>query len=153
MTTANEFVDCVLSAAFVKLVSTPMSVMKDEVSKDVLDKLKQIQSNDLPVPYAARTYANEVFSVFPEDVFPTEFEVITHLQLLSIFRNLRTRISNTDGLFGVWNSFMRADMSKLFDKVDEWNGYKPTSASEIRWKVYVARQSSDTLGSSIRFLL
>ncbi|KAK9352014.1 hypothetical protein V1523DRAFT_352298 [Lipomyces doorenjongii] len=116
-----------------------MSVTKDEVSKDVLDKLKQIQSNGLPVPYAARTYANEVFSVFPEDVFPTEFEVITHLQLLSIFRNLRTRISNADGLFGVWNSIMRADMSKLFDKVDEWNGYRPTSTSEVRWQVYVAR--------------
>ncbi|KAK9385811.1 hypothetical protein V1515DRAFT_622985 [Lipomyces mesembrius] len=34
---------------------------------------------------------------------------------------------------------MRADMSKLFDKVDEWNGYRPTSASEVRWQVYVAR--------------
>ncbi|KAK9255277.1 hypothetical protein V1507DRAFT_453011 [Lipomyces tetrasporus] len=139
MTTAAQFVDCVLSAAFVKLVSTPMSITKEEVCQHVFEKLKQVQPSDLPVPYAARSYANEIFSIFPEDVFPTEFEVNTHLQLLNIFRSLRCRISDTDGLFDVWNSYMRADMSKVFDKVDASNGYWPTAASEIRWKVYVAR--------------
>ncbi|KAK9493988.1 hypothetical protein V1508DRAFT_431563 [Lipomyces doorenjongii] len=108
MRNANEFVDCVLSAAFVKLVSTPMSV-----TKDVLDKLKQIQSNDLPVPYAARTFSASFGTCALE--------------------------YRTDGLFGVWNSIMRADMSKLFHKVDEWNGYRTTSTSEVRWQVYVAR--------------
>ncbi|KAK9466493.1 hypothetical protein V1512DRAFT_239619 [Lipomyces arxii] len=136
MATSREFVDCVLNNGFNRLITRQLTTNKDDLSKYVIEKLKDAQRGEMPIAYAARDLPNEAFKVLPEDVIPSEFEVITHLQLLSIFRALRYKISNTNGLFNIYNENHKNDMSKVFDQAFQSKKAQPF---ETRWKVYVAR--------------
>ena len=57
---------------------------------------------------------------------------IVHLKLIHAFHQLHTSVSNSDGLFGIKNSFARAKSGLTLDEELDLIGEK-------RWAIYVAR--------------
>ncbi|KAK9481014.1 hypothetical protein V1514DRAFT_349795 [Lipomyces japonicus] len=138
---AAKFCETVLKLVFKQMITMPSSIEPETLSQFLIDKLKTIQPADMPIPYASRDFPHEVFNVFPEDVFPSDFDIVTHLQLLKLFRQLRLKISSADGLFGLYNNQAQGDMSKAFYGASQTYGKGTfySLISEARWRVYVAR--------------
>ncbi|KAI9653668.1 MAG: hypothetical protein M1831_005696 [Alyxoria varia] len=65
-------------------------------------------------------------------------QAICHLKLLHAFHTLRTRISSTDGLFGLRDPYSGRDLSGE-DEKDKTRAFIRATLREKRWSVYVSR--------------
>ncbi|KAK7202397.1 hypothetical protein BZA70DRAFT_102602 [Myxozyma melibiosi] len=139
MPPADEFTDSVLKAVFSKMPASRLT--RDEIASTARQSLKKLK---LPPPPKSAAYQElkklPGFDLLFDELLPSELEITTHLKLLAIWRRLRDNVKAKDGLFGIYNSFVNADMSKMFDRAEESRGRVDLAKPpDIRWSVYVSR--------------
>ncbi|KAK9449293.1 uncharacterized protein V1518DRAFT_432883 [Limtongia smithiae] len=146
---ADQFVQDVLVAAFARLgrdgvpgrpvpLGSP-TVRESDLSATILGEMAKLRLSNTKTADLLKNVSIPEFKAVPEGIFPSEAELTTHLQLLHLFRQLRETVTNTDGYLLIYNSYVRGDITKMFDRTDEMRGIERTKPAEIRWMVYVAR--------------
>ncbi|KAK9451425.1 uncharacterized protein V1518DRAFT_10796 [Limtongia smithiae] len=138
----DDFAETVLSTAFDVLKANCNDPVKAaELSKRVQQALRERNltgHQDASAAFLQNAPSN-VFNLIPVDGYCNEAQLTTHLDLLNLFMCVRKSVENRDGLFGVYNSYTKNDMSKVFDSTAFSFGEKLTLPFQIRWYIYISR--------------
>ncbi|KAK7202398.1 hypothetical protein BZA70DRAFT_286073 [Myxozyma melibiosi] len=125
MSSLDALASIIYKTTFGTISLAPFSTTRQTVVTKIDEALKSRPEGDiLPLPYAARNLPPEIFRHFPDDAFPNEHEIVSHLQLLQVFRDTKLYIMKCEG---------------LFETRDSKHDPIPRLTPEDRWAIYIAK--------------